>query len=213
MRISKIVRIVFVAAFGLYFALPAVAQYIGVLQSAETMDRGTFKLMVAPIMGFGKAGTDNGVGLTVRGGYAFTNRFDAEAKLGFFENGTLVGVDGELWILQGTNRESGVDLSLTGGVHWMSGSNERYDTIGLELMPQLSGHVTENLELCGAMNFSFEKNKDAPSGVDDTFITAHFVPGIEYRLSDTFDLVAEFGIGINDNSSNYAGVGIAYYVR
>jgi hypothetical protein len=41
----------------------------------------------------------------------------------------------------------------------------------------------------------------------------HLVPGIEYRLSDTFDLVAEFGIGINDNSSNYVGAGIAYYVR
>ena len=41
------------AALGLCFALPASAQYIGILQSAETMDRGTFKVMVAPIMVFG----------------------------------------------------------------------------------------------------------------------------------------------------------------
>jgi hypothetical protein len=51
MRIS---RIVLFAALSLCLALPAVAQYIGVLQSAETMDRGTYKLMVAPIMVFGE---------------------------------------------------------------------------------------------------------------------------------------------------------------
>jgi opacity protein-like surface antigen len=211
MRISRIVRIVFIAAFGLCTALPAAAQYIGVFQSAETMDRGTFKLMLAPLMVFGKNGIDNGTALTVRGGYAFTDRFDAEVKMGFFENGTLIGMDGELWIMRGPNRESGVDLSLTGGLHWMFGSHERYDTIGLELMPQLSGHVSKNLELYGALSFNFQKNNDAPSGIKDTFTLAHFVPGIEYRLSNIFDLVAEFGIGINDNSSNYAGAGISLY--
>jgi hypothetical protein len=197
MRISQIVRIVFVAAFGLCFMLPAAAQYVGVMQSAETMNRGTFKLMVAPIMVLGKNGADDEFGLAARGGYAFTDRFDAEAKLGFFKNGTFIGVD----------------FSLTGGVHWITGSNGHYDTMGLELTPQLSGNVTKNLELCGALNFSFETIKDAPKWVDDTFTTAHLVPGIEYRLSDAFDLDAEFGIGINDNSSNYAGAGITYYVR
>jgi hypothetical protein len=50
----RIFRIVLAAGLGLCFALPAAAQYTGVLQSAETMDRGTFKLMAAPIMVFGK---------------------------------------------------------------------------------------------------------------------------------------------------------------
>jgi len=213
MKILRIIRTVFVAALILGYALPAAAQYIGVLQSAETMDRGTFKLMAAPLIVFGKEGTDNGTALTVRGGYAFTNRFDTEVKMGFFENGTLIGADGELWILQGANRESGLDLSLTGGLHWMSGSNDRYDTVGLELMPQLSGHVSKKLELYGALDFNFEKNKDAPNGIKDTFTLAHLVPGIEYSLSNMLDLVAEFGIGINDNSSNYAGGGITIYFR
>jgi len=80
MRIS---RIVLAAALVLCFALPAAAQYVGILQSAETMDRGTFKLMVAPIMVFGKNGADDEFGGAIRGGYAFTDRFDVEAKLGF----------------------------------------------------------------------------------------------------------------------------------
>ena len=41
----RIVRIIFVAACCLCFTLPVAAQYIGVLQSAETMDRGTFNLI------------------------------------------------------------------------------------------------------------------------------------------------------------------------
>lgn len=41
----------------------------------------------------------------------------------------------------------------------------------------------------------------------------HIAPGIEYRLSDALDLVAEFGIALNDDSSHYLGAGIAYYFR
>jgi len=216
MRISgiRVIRIVFVAAFVLCFARPAVAQYIGILQSAETMDRGTFKLMAAPIMVFGKDGADNEFGVAARGGYAFTEHFDAEAKLGFFENGTFVGVDGEYWIFRGSEENnSGLDFSLTGGLHWMFGKDDRYDNMGIEITPQLSGHVTENLELCGTLDASFESLKDVPSGVDDSFTRLHLVPGIEYRLSDSVDLEAEFGIALNDDSSNYLGAGINFYVR
>jgi hypothetical protein len=213
MKISRIIRIVLVAVFGLCFALPAAAQYIDILQSAETMDRGTFKLAVAPIMVFGKDGADDEFGGAARVGYAFTENFDVEAKLGYFKNGTVVGADGEYWILRGTKRNSGVDFSLMGGIHWMFGSDNYFDTMGFEITPQLSGHVTENLELYGALAASFESIKDAPQGVDDSFTRLHLVPGIEYRLSDTVDLAAEFGIAINDNSSNYVGAGITFYVR
>ena len=95
----------------------------------------------------------------------------------------------------------------------MFGSDNHFDTMGFEITPQLSGNVSENLELCGSLNASFESIQDAPPRVDDSFTRLHLVPGIEYRLSDTLDLVAEFGIGINDNSSNYVGAGITYYFR
>lgn len=213
MRISQVVRIVLAASLVLCFALPAAAQYIGVLQSAETNDRGTFKLQVAPIMVFGKNGADNEFGVAARGGYGFTDRFDAEAKLGFFENSTFVGADGELWILKGEEKDAGLDFSLTGGVHWMFGKKGRFDTMGLDVTPQLSGHVTKNLELCGALDVSFEWIKDAPPRVDDTFTRLHLVPGIEYRLSDSVDLDGEIGIGLNDDSFSYAGIGITFYFR
>jgi hypothetical protein len=210
MRIS---RIVFVAIFGLCFARLASAQSFGILQSAETMDRGTFKLAVAPIMIFGKEGADDETGAAARVGYAFTKYIDVEAKLGIFENNTFVGADGEYWIFRGTEKNSSLDFSIAGGVHWMFGKDNRFDTMGLEITPQLSGHMTKNLELCGALDAAFESIQDAPQGADDSFTRLHFVPGIEYRLSDTVDLVAEFGIKLNDDSSNYAGAGFTYYVR
>ena len=208
-----ITRGVLVAVLGLCFALPAAAQYIGVLQSAETMDKGTFKLMAAPILIFGKDGADNEFGVAARGGYGFTDRFDAEAKLGFFENGTFFGADGELWILKGTEKYEGLDFSLAAGLHWLLGKDDRFDTMGFELTPLLSGHVNSSLELCGALDVSFESVSDAPAGADDSFTLLHLVPGVEYRVSDKVDLVGEFGIGLNDDSCNYVGVGIAFYLR
>jgi hypothetical protein len=213
MRNSRIVRIIFGAGLCLCFALPAAAQYIGIMQSAETNDLGTFKLMIAPIMAFGKNEADNEFGVGARGGYGFTDRFDAEAKLGFFENSTFVGADGELWILKGEEEEAGLDISLTAGIHWIFGRDNHYDIMGFEITPQLSGHVTKNLELCGALDVSFESIQNAPAGVDDSFTRLHLVPGIEYRLSDSVDLVGEIGIALNDDSSNYAGIGLAFYIR
>ena len=210
MRIS---RSVLAAGLALCFGLPVSAQYIGVLQSAETMDRGTFKLMVAPIMVFGKNGADDEFGVAARGGYGFTDRFDAEAKLGFFQNSTYVGADGEWWILSGKEPDAGLDFSLTAGVHWMFASEGNFDTKGLDITPLLSGHVTKKLELCGALDVSFESINDAPAGVDDTFTRLHLVPGVEYHLTDAVDLVGEIGLGLNDDSFNYAGAGIAFYLR
>ena len=204
---------VLAAGLGLCFGLPAAAQYIGVMQSAETMDRGTFKLTIAPIAVFGKNGADGEFGIGARGGYGFADRFDAEAKLGVFENGTYAGADGEIWVLKGREKDAGLDGSVAAGVHWMFGKDGAFDVIGFEVTPELSGHVGENLELCASLDASFESIQDAPKGVDDSFTRVHLVPGIEYRLSDAADLVGEFGIGLNDDSFSYAGVGLAFYFR
>jgi len=198
-----------ISALCVCLALPAAAQNIGIMQSAETNDQGTFKLMVSPLMSFDDGNQDNGIGVAARAGYGFTSRFDAEAKAGLFENGSYIGADGELWLL----KDAGLDFSLTGGVHWMFGDGENLDTMGFEITPLASGHVHENVELFGALDAAFESIQDAPPGVDDSYTRLHLVPGIEYRVSDGADLVGEIGIGLNDHSSEYASVGIAFYLR
>lgn len=43
--------------------------------------------------------------------------------------------------------------------------------------------------------------------------TAHFVPGLEYSVSDTLDLIAEIGLALNDEGSHYFSGGLAFYFR
>lgn len=210
MRVRKSVLCL---CLGLCASLPASAQNVGVLQSAETMDKGVFKLMLAPIMTFGENGADDEIGLSARAGYGFTDRFDAEAKFAFFENSTYIGADGEFWLLKGKEKDSGVDFSVAGGVHGTFGKEGRFDTIGFDVQPLLSGHLSDRVELYGALDASFESIKDLPPGADDSFTRVNLVPGIEYRVSEQIDLVGEFGIGLNDDSPNYAGIGLAFYLH
>lgn len=39
------------------------------------------------------------------------------------------------------------------------------------------------------------------------------VPGIEHKLGKDLDLLAELGLGLNDDSPNYLSFGLAYYLR
>ncbi len=45
------------------------------------------------------------------------------------------------------------------------------------------------------------------------FKTFHLVPGIEYRITDSLDLVAEAGIALNDDARHYIAGGLAFYIR
>ena len=71
----------------------------------------------------------------------------------------------------------------------------------------LSGHVADNLELYGGFNINFE------SGDDEDFTRAYLVPGIEYRVSENLDLLAEFGLALNDDTRHYLSFGLALYIR
>jgi len=58
---------------------------------------------------------------------------------------------------------------------------------------------------------------DLGSGDGRTVITAakrgSRAHGIEYRLAEDLDFVAEVGIGLSDDSANYISGGLAYYLR
>lgn len=183
------------------FPIVAAAQDFGVMNSAETINKGNFKLTGNPIIVFGKGAADNEVGVAVSGGYGFTDRFDAEAKLAVFDGLTYFGADAEYWVVKGQK----VDFSVAGGFHL--GNSDFVDTTGLDLTFLASGHVTDKLELYGGLDFAREKIKD--SSFD--FTTVHLVPGIEYRLSSKLDFVGEFGIALNDDSSHYVSAGFALY--
>lgn len=180
----------------------AAAQDFGVMNSAETINKGNFKLTGNPIIVFGKDGADNEIGVAVSGGYGFTDRFDAEARLAVFDGVTFFGADAEYWVVKGQK----VDFSVAGGFH-LGNVDDGFDTTGLDLTFLASGHLTDRFELYGGLDFSRKKISD--TSID--FTTAHLVPGFEYRISPKLDFVGEFGVALNDDSSHYASVGFALY--
>jgi len=182
---------------------------IPVLQSAETVRAGTFKAILAPTPSFGKNGADDQIGVALRAGYGLTDRLDLEAKTAFFENETMLGADLELWAI----RARPANFSIAAGGHYMWASGDHLDVGSIDLIPQASFHFSDGFELCTAVPVGFASVRDAPEGIDDSFTRVHLVPGVEFRLSDEADLEAEFGIGMNDDSFHYLGLGIAFYLR
>jgi hypothetical protein len=185
-------------------ALPAsaAAQDFGVMNSAETINRGNFKLLVNPMVIFGRNGADTETGIAGAFGYGFTDRFDAEAKLAAYDGIKLFGIDAEYWLV----KDKSVDVSMIGGVHF--GRPEfGTDSKALDFTFLASKEVAPKLELFGALDLARTWFDDS----DFDFSTVHLVPGIEYRISDKLDFVGELGLGLNDNSSHYLTAGLAIY--
>jgi hypothetical protein len=172
------------------------------MNSAETINRGNFKIALFPAILFGEDDADNQWGVGSRFGYGFTDSFDVEGKLAFFDGFKLYGLDGEYWLVKGD-----VDFSIQLGGHWAS-VDDGFDSKALDLAALLSGNVADKLELYGGLSVSFESLDDVS---DSSFTRAYLVPGLEYKISEQLDLVAEVGIGLTDDSPNYVGFGLALY--
>ncbi|HET7746344.1 MAG TPA: outer membrane beta-barrel protein [Vicinamibacteria bacterium] len=174
------------------------------LNSAETINKGNFKLGAYPVVLLGEDDADNEWGVAGRFGYGFTDSFDVEAKVAFFDGLKTYGADAEVWLVKGVN-----DVSVAVGAR-RSDYEGDLDATAIDTSLLLSRNVGSNLELYGGVSLSFESFDDID---DSSFTRAYLVPGIEYKVSDDLDLVAEIGLGINDDSPNYLGFGLAFYVR
>jgi hypothetical protein len=190
----------------LLFLLPAGAgaQDFGVMESAETINQRNFKLTVNPMFVFGDGTNETGVAL--KAGYGFTPNFDMEGKVAIYDGLTFFGADFEYWLVK--NRPW--DVSVGAGFHFGRG-DFALDTTGVDLTLIASRRVAEKLDFYGALDLAFNSVKD--DVFDERFTQAHFVPGIEYAISSDLDFLAEIGLGLNDDASNYVSVGLAYYLR
>jgi hypothetical protein len=184
----------------------AFAQDFGVMESAETIDRGNFKLKVNPLLVFGKHGRDDEPGVAVELGYGFTKMFDLEGGVAIYDGISFFGGNAEFWLV----KRRPIDFSIIAGLHVARG-DKTLDTTGVDLTFLASKHVTSKLDLYGAIDLDFESVTERH--IDDSFTRAHLVPGLEYRVRRDIDLLAEIGIAVNDNSSHYISGGIAFYFR
>lgn len=203
------VRIAFVSLICgalLLAATPARAQDFGVLESAETINRGNFKFGVYPMFVFPDPG-DTTFLLPLAFGAGITPSFDLEGRVAFSDDVIFLGGDGEYWFLK--NRP--LDMSARAGFHFGFVDGDVGDTAGIDLSLLASGPVAERIELVGALDLGFNRVDLGPSS--DWFTTAHLVPGVEVAITPQVDLVGEFGLGVTDNSHHYLAFGVAFYWR
>lgn len=183
------------------------AQDFGVMESAETINRGNFKLRVNPLLFFGNHGADDDSGLAALVGYGFTRRFDLEGGVAVADGLRIFGVTAEFNL----RRDPEFNLSLIPGVHVRRG-DRTFDTTGLDLIILASHRLTPRLDAYGALDLAFEDVTD--DRFDDAdYKTAHLVPGLEYKVHQDFELLAEFGIALNDSARHYLTGGLVYYFR
>jgi hypothetical protein len=190
----------------LALAPAAHAQDFGVLESAETINQGNLKFGVFPLFLLPDEG-DNVFSVAASVGYGLTDSFDIEGRAAFSESVTFLGGDAEYWLVK--NRP--IDFSIRGGAHFGMIEGDIDDTAGIDLSLIGSAPIATNVELIGAIDMSFNSSDRGLD--DDGFTTVHLVPGVEIALTPDLDFLAEFGLGVTDASSNYAGFGLAFYLR
>jgi hypothetical protein len=182
------------------------AQDFGVVESAETIDKGNFKLRANPILVFGDNNAEDEPGIGGAVGYGFTDRMDAEFKVAFYDAITFIGGDAEFWLVR---QPRAFNLSVSAGFHY--GNSDFVDHTGVDATILASQAVTPRLDIYGALDMAFNRFKDPVP--DRTYRQVHLVPGVEYKLRSDIDLVGEVGFALNDDSSHYVSGGIAYYIR
>ena len=190
----------------LSFAPAASAQDFGVLESAETINPGNFKLGAYPLFTF-PDGADNEFSFAVAVGYGFTSSFDLEARAAFSDDVTFIGADGEYGFL----KNQPLDMSVRGGFHFGFVDGEIGDSAGVDVSLIASAPVAPRIELIGALDLAFNSQDIGPER--DGYTTVHLVPGVEIAVTPNLDFVGEFGIGVSDSASHYLGFGLAYYIR
>lgn len=174
------------------------------MNSAETIDQGNFKLALFPTALLGRHGGQDDWGGAGRAGLGLTRSFDVEAKAAVFEGLRYFGGDAELWLA----RDSPLDVSAAVGLH-KTDREAGEDSSGLDVALLASTEVAPRLELYGGARIAFESL--AQSGREYKIV--HVVPGLEYRVRDDLDFLAEVGIALNDDSRSYVSVGLALYLR
>ena len=149
------------------------AQDFGVMESAETINKGNFKLKVNPMFILGDGDTRSGLGAGV--GYGFTNRFDFEANFARYKNVTLVGGNVEYWLIKGQHP---IDLSASAGFH--VAKSDFGDQTGVDITVIASHAATKKLDVYAALDMTFNKYRD--NVPNNSYTQAHLVPGVEYKV-------------------------------
>ena len=205
------------ALAGLALCGSASAADFAMMETAERITEGTFKLSGFPVViDRGNADDDAETGFAVGLGYGLPYDLDIEGQVAAYEDGTYAGADLE-WNAWRGNRMA---FSISGGLHGAD-LEKSGSAVGVDGTLIVSYNPIERLALSAALDAAYDdvNDRDASAPADARFPTNgqyetyYAVPGISYLLTRNIDLLAEVGVGLNGDADNYVSAGASWYFR
>jgi len=194
----------------------AAAVDFGVMESAEAIEPRTFKLTGFPMLVDKSVHGDDAIALSL--GYGLANDMDVEAQLAVIDRATVYGADLE-WNAWTAGR---MRFSIGGGLHGAD-LEAGARAVGADATAIFTYTPIERLDLNAALDAAVddvnvrESAALPPSDLrfteDGRYDTYYFVPGVEYQVTRNLDVLAEGGLGLNDESDDYVSAGLAWYFR
>jgi opacity protein-like surface antigen len=196
---------------GIACAAPAAAVDFGVMETADVVRRGDFKFISFPLAVRDGPRREHDSGVNVGLGYGIGAGLDAELQVGVYDDFTFFGADLEWSYRAGTPLE----LSIGGGGHKIDSDFGHPWGLDLTHIASYTPAALPDLRLIGSLDASYEFTDDAYAAslfaADPEYWTVYAVPGLQYRFTQDVDVIGEVGVGLNDDSYDYLGVGISFY--
>ena len=202
-----------IAAFaaGALCALPALAVDFGVMETADTVIPGDFKFLAFPLAVRDGPRREVDTGINVGLGYGINEPLDVEFQIGVYDDFNYFGLD-----LEYSYRENRpVELSIGGGVHKVE-SDFGYP-YGFDLTHIVSYTFASIpwMRLIGSVDASYEITDayyaQSIGAHARRYWTGYAVPGVQFQVNERVDVLGEVGVGLNDDSNDYVGVGMSFY--
>jgi hypothetical protein len=196
---------------GFAFALPAYAVDFGVMETADTVIPGDFKFQAFPLAVRDGPRREVDTGINVGLGYGLSEHVDLEGQIGVYDDFNFFGAD-----IEYSYREK-VPLELSIGVGAHKIASDFGHPWGLDVTHIVSYTTASvpSLRLIGAIDASYEYSDADYAGAigaqDERYWTVYAVPGLQYRFSERVDVIGEVGVGLNDDSYDYAALGLSFY--
>ena len=185
------------------------------METAERINQGSFKASGFPVV-IDRGRADAGNGLALGLGYGLPYGMDVEAHVARYYDGTFTGADLE-WTAWRNDR---MTFSVGSGLHGadLDGGGYAAGGDGTAIFSYVPMH---RLTVSAALNAAIDdvNDRDANAPADSRFPTDgiyeryHAVQGVGYTVTRNIDLMAEFGVGLNGESDNYASAGMSWYFR
>ena len=198
---------------GVVCSSPAAAVDFGVMETADVVTPGEFKVIAFPLAVRDSPRREQDAGFTFGAGYGLLRDVDVELQLSAYDHITYVGADTEY--TYGTFHAA--DLSIGGGAHYAESDFGHPWGVDLTHIASYAVPAVPRVKFTAALDLAYEVASErfaaAIAASGERYWTAYAVPGVQVRITRNFDLIGEVGFGLNGDSDEYAAVGLSYYFR